>query len=126
MSDTTVLLPYQPAKMSPVQLAAVSHLARYAGHTHRLYAYQLRRCFAWCESHGLDPLVGIQPAYVTRPSLASRRRLRDALIWRPVSVLRPVGGAYKPWFRSPDATVTKPTRPGERAREHCAPSASRH
>ena len=45
-------------------MAAVSFLARYAGHTHELYAYQLRRWFAWCEANGLDPLVGIQRAHV--------------------------------------------------------------
>ena len=44
-------------------LAAVSYLARYAGHTHELYAYQLRRWFEWCESNGLDPF-GIQRAHV--------------------------------------------------------------
>ena len=50
--------------MSTAQLAAVSYLARYAGHTHQLYAYQLKRWFAWCEINGLDPLVGIQRAHV--------------------------------------------------------------
>ena len=39
-------------------------MARYAGHTHELYAYQLRRWFEWCEGNGLDPLVGIQRAHV--------------------------------------------------------------
>ena len=58
------LLPFQPATMSTAQLAAVSFLARYAGRTHALYAYQLRRWFAWCETNGLDPLVGIQRAHV--------------------------------------------------------------
>ena len=52
MPDNTVLLPYQPATMSTAQLAAVSYLAGYAGHTHELYAYQLKRWFAWCESNG--------------------------------------------------------------------------
>ena len=50
--------------MTSAQLAAVSFLARYAGHTHELYAYQLRRWFAWCEADSLDPLVGIQRAHV--------------------------------------------------------------
>ena len=50
--------------MSPAQLAAVSYLARYSGHTHQLYAFQLRRWFAWCESNTLDPLQGIQRAHV--------------------------------------------------------------
>ena len=50
--------------MSSAQLAAVSYLARCSGHTHGLYAYQLRQWFAWCESNGLDPLAGIQRAHV--------------------------------------------------------------
>jgi integrase/recombinase XerD len=36
MPERTVLLPYQPTTMSTAQLAAVSYLARYAGHTHHL------------------------------------------------------------------------------------------
>jgi site-specific recombinase XerD len=50
--------------MTSAQLAAVSYLARYSGRTHALYAYQLRRWFAWCETNTLDPLVGIQRAHV--------------------------------------------------------------
>jgi len=50
--------------MSPAQLAAVSYLARYSGRTHSLYAFQIRRWFSWCESNGLDPLVGIQRAHI--------------------------------------------------------------
>jgi len=42
----------------------VSFLARYAGRTHALYAFQLRQWFTWCEGHGLDPLVGVQRAHV--------------------------------------------------------------
>lgn len=64
MSGSTTLLPFQPSTMSSAQLAAVSYLARYSGHTHGLYAYQLRQWFAWCESNGLDPLAGIQRAHV--------------------------------------------------------------
>lgn len=63
MSHTT-LMPFQPDQMSPGQLAAVSYLARYSGHTHSLYASQLRRWFGWCEANGLDPQVGIQRAHV--------------------------------------------------------------
>ena len=63
MSNTT-LLPFQPEAMGRAQLAAVSYLARYSGHTHTLYAYQLRRWFGWCETNRLDPLVGIQRAHV--------------------------------------------------------------
>jgi len=55
MSTTSRLLPFQPFSMTTAQLAAVSFLARYAGHTHELYSYQLRRWFQWCEGNGLDP-----------------------------------------------------------------------
>ena len=64
MNSSTILLPFQPATMSKAQLAAVSFLARYAGHTHALYAFQLRHWFAWCEANGLDPLLGIQRAHI--------------------------------------------------------------
>jgi integrase/recombinase XerD len=60
MSGPTTLLPFQPATATGGQLAAVSFLARYSGRTHSLHAYQLREWFAWCESNGLDPLVGVQ------------------------------------------------------------------
>ena len=58
------LLPFQPDAMTPAQLAAVSYLARYSGHTHTLYSSQLRRWFAWCETNALDPLIGIQRAHI--------------------------------------------------------------
>nr|MCU0299573.1 tyrosine-type recombinase/integrase [Candidatus Nanopelagicales bacterium] len=61
---STILLPFQPVSMSTAQLAAVSFLARYSGRTHRLYTYQLKRWFAWCEGNGLDPLLGIKRAHV--------------------------------------------------------------
>ena len=64
MSAPTTLLPFEPATMSTAQLAAVSYMARYSGRTHSLYSYQLGRWFTWCQSHGLDPLVGIQRAHV--------------------------------------------------------------
>ena len=38
-TSRTLLLPFQPDAMTPAQLAAVSYLARYSGHTHALYAY---------------------------------------------------------------------------------------
>lgn len=60
----TALLAFQSDTMTPAQLAAVSFLARYSGHTHKLYASQLRRWFSWCEPNALDPLVGIQRAHV--------------------------------------------------------------
>ncbi|GAA4361011.1 hypothetical protein [Angustibacter luteus] len=58
------LLPFQPLTMTSAQITAVSYLARYSGHTHDLYAHQLQRWFAWCETNALDPLVGIQRAHV--------------------------------------------------------------
>ena len=64
MPGTTALLPFQPTEMSPAQVAVVSYLACYSGHTHRLYAFQLRRWFTWCEYHRLDPLKGIQRAHI--------------------------------------------------------------
>ena len=64
MSDPNTPLPFQPATMTTAQLAAVSYLARYSGRTHTLYAYQLRQWFAWCQTNGLDPLIGIQRAHV--------------------------------------------------------------
>ena len=60
----TTLLPFQPDAMTPAQRAAVSYLARYSGHTHALYAHQLRRWFAWCETRDLDPLIVIQRAHI--------------------------------------------------------------
>jgi len=64
MSTESRLLPFRPTSMTTAQLAAVSFLARYAGHTHESYAYQLRRWFEWCESNALDPLIGIHRAHV--------------------------------------------------------------
>lgn len=64
MSNSTILLPFQPATMSRAQQAAVSYLARYSGLTHNLYAYQLREWFSWCEHNGLDSLVEVQRAHV--------------------------------------------------------------
>jgi integrase/recombinase XerD len=64
MPTPSPLLPFQPLSMSPAQLAAVSFLARYSGRTHALYAFQLRRWFAWCETNAIDPLIGVQRAHV--------------------------------------------------------------
>ena len=61
---STTLLPFQPLTMTLAQLAAVSYLARYSGRTHTLCSFQLRRWFSWCETNGLDPLVGIERAHV--------------------------------------------------------------
>jgi site-specific recombinase XerD len=77
----TILLPFQPEAMTPAQLAAVSFLARYSGHTHELYAYQLRRWFEWCGRGALDPLVGIQRAHVELfiRHLAERRLMPSSI-----------------------------------------------
>lgn len=42
----------------------MSYLARYSGHTHSLYSYQLRRWFGWCQTNRLDPLVGVERAHI--------------------------------------------------------------
>ena len=68
MSDRSVLLPYRPNTMSTAQLAAVSYLARYAGHTHHLYAYQLKRWFAWCEVARIAKVAGV-PRHISPHSL---------------------------------------------------------
>lgn len=60
----TSILPFHPETMTPAQQAAVSYLARYRGHTHELYTYQLRRWFEWCETNAIDPLVDVQRAHV--------------------------------------------------------------
>jgi integrase/recombinase XerD len=63
-TPSTILLPFQPDAMTPAQMAAVPYLARYTGHTHALYAYQLCRWFTWCQVNALDPLVGVQRAHL--------------------------------------------------------------
>lgn len=64
MHTTPTLMPFQPDAMTTAQLAAVSYLARYTGHTHQLYAAALRCWFGWCETNSLDPLTGIQRAHI--------------------------------------------------------------
>jgi integrase/recombinase XerD len=75
MSGATTLLPFQPSRMSTAQSLIVLHvdppdragggvvlgaLLRADPRLARLPA----EWFAWCEGHGLDPLVGIQRAHV--------------------------------------------------------------
>ena len=59
MSSTarSTLLPFQPCAMTPAQLAAVSYLARYSGHTHALYGYQ-----SGADSPGVRRALGPLPA----------------------------------------------------------------
>lgn len=74
MSGTTTLLPFQPTEMSPAKLAAVSYLARYSGHTHQLYASQLRRWFAWCEATDLTRCNGFSAPMSSSTSASSATR----------------------------------------------------
>jgi site-specific recombinase XerD len=79
--------------MSTAQLAAVSFLARYSGRTHRLYSFQLRQWFSWCEGHGLDPLVGVQRAHVELYIRAlGERGLRDSSV---VTMMHAVRGFFR-------------------------------
>ena len=61
---STTLRPFQPHAIRPPSSRRCPTLARYTGQTHILYAYQLRRWFAWCDTNGLDPLVGLQRAQI--------------------------------------------------------------
>ena len=72
----TTLMPFQPDQMSPGQLAAVSSLARYSGHTDAVYAHQLRGWFRWCETNGLDPLPAATSTDTASTSSPCRRSLR--------------------------------------------------
>ena len=63
-ATATTLMPFKPETMTPAQLAAVSYLARYTGHTPALYAAALRRWFGWCQTNHLDPLTGVQRAHI--------------------------------------------------------------
>jgi integrase/recombinase XerD len=102
MSGATTLLPFQPSRMSTAQLAAVSFLARYSGRTHALYAFQLREWFAWCEGHGLDPLVGIQRAHVELYIRGlGERGLMDSSV---VTMLHGVRGFFR--FAHVDGLIT--------------------
>lgn len=109
--SNTILLTFQPEAMPPAQLAAVSYLARYSGHTHQLYAYQFRRWFAWCEANRLDPLVGIQRAHVElyirhlgdrglRPSSVSTmmRGVRGSFRFAHIDGLIPADPAVYVWL----------------------------
>jgi integrase/recombinase XerD len=73
MTTSSTVQPFRPDAMTPAQLAALSYLARYSGHTNALYAYRLRHWLGWCEVNGLDALVGVQRAHVERYI----RHLRD-------------------------------------------------
>ena len=61
MSSESRLLPFQPTTMANAQLAAASFLARHAGHTPELYAYELRRRFEWCEGNGWTRCISPHP-----------------------------------------------------------------
>lgn len=57
-------MPFQPAKMTPAQLAAVSFSPAIPDPTYHPYSYQLRQWFAWCESNGIVALIGVERAHV--------------------------------------------------------------
>ena len=102
MSASTTLPPFQPATMSPAQVAEVSFLARYSGRTHTLYAFQLKQWFTWCEGHGLDPLVGIQRAHVELYIRGlGERGLRDSSV---VTMMHGVRGFFR--FAHIDGLIT--------------------
>lgn len=121
--SNTILLPLQPGAMSPAQLAAVFYLARYSGHTHQLYAYQLRRWSSWCETNRLDPLVGIQRAHVelyirhlgeTGLRVSSVNTMMHGVVGSSGS---PTSTASSPPTRpsTPDCQESTRTKPGLRA-----------
>ena len=121
MSSPTTLLPFQPATMSTAQLAAVSYLARYSGRTHALYAFQLRRWFAWCESNGLDPLVGIQRAHVELYIRQLGDSRPDGLLGRHDDARRPRVLPVRP-HRRPHRLATPPSTPGCRRSTATSPA----
>ena len=93
MSDAKVLQPFQPATMSSAHLAAVSFLARYGGRTRELYEYQLKEWFAWCETNGIDPLVGVQRAHIELYIRGlSERGLMDSSV---VTMMHAVRGFFR-------------------------------
>jgi integrase/recombinase XerD len=112
----TALLPFQPATMTPAQLAAVSFLARYSGPTHHLHAYQLRLWFGWCESNGLDALVGIERAHIE----LYIRRLSDAGLM--ASLINTMMHGVRGYFRFAHIDGVTPSNPAVYARlpeVHC-------
>jgi site-specific recombinase XerD len=108
--SSAALLPFQPSSMSPAQLSAVSYLARYSGATHALYAAQLRRWFAWCETNGLDPLIEIQRAHV---ELYIRQLGEDGLMDSSVNTMM---HAVRGYFRFAHIDGIIPADPAVHAR----------
>ncbi len=135
--SNSALLPFQPESMSASQLAAVSFLARYSGHTHELYTYELRRWCEWCEANRLDPLIGIQRAHVelyvrhlvqSGPSDSSVNTMMNGVrgflpvrSHRRTARLRGCSGADRGLPRDP-ARSSRPAsgRQGQQARDHAA------
>jgi len=107
---SAAILPFQPSSMSPAQLSAISYLARYAGATHALYAAQLRRWFAWCDTNGLDPLIEIQRAHV---ELYIRQLGEDGLMDSSVNTMM---HAVRGYFRFAHIDGIIPADPAVHAR----------
>jgi hypothetical protein len=61
--SNTILLPFQPDAMAPAQLAAVSYLARYSGHTVIIVVGALR----WSGLSGPRPTAGAKPEVAAGP-----------------------------------------------------------
>ncbi len=75
---TTPLLPFQPDQMTPAQLAAVSYLARYSGHTHTLM-HAVRGFFRFAHIDGLyRRAVATTPEAVEKLHYDHRRALQEA------------------------------------------------
>ena len=93
--------------MSTAQLAAVSFLARYSGRTHAPYTYQLKRWFGWCQTNGLDPLVGIQRAHL---GLSIRGLGDSGLVESSVGTMMHGGARVLPVRAHRRADLSRPSR----------------
>ena len=92
-TTSTILLPFQPDAMPPAQLAVVSHPARYSGHTHALYAYQL------------EHRLLVVPPNPRPPGARSRRPLVGRAHWVVSPKAFAIDGAVEA-FLSRDAPIT--------------------
>ena len=116
MATPTTVLPFQPATMSTAQLAAVSYLARYAGRTHALYAFQLRKWFTWCDNNGLDPLVAIRRAHVELYiRQLGERGLMDSSVVTSMHAVRATSDSRTSTASSPPTPLSMPGCPGSTA-----------
>ena len=108
----TILPPFQPEAMTPAQLAAISYLARYSGHTHQLYAYQLRRWVRLVRDQRAGS-IGRDPAGPRRALHSSPRRARSD------AVLDQHDDARSPGVLSGSPTSTASSRPSRPSMPGC-------